>query len=246
MPVASQKMPADYFVSPHSFHYLEDFYGLDTTLWSTVAADSGASVAIDADGVGGRLLLTTGATNNNEAYAFSKEIFKFAEDKPLIIDARLMWAEANTDDANIMFGVMDGVAADALVDDGAGPKASFDGALFYKVDGGTRWQVISSNATARTVSDTELLSTQSGFQTLRIEFIPISTAEGQINFYIDQSGGQNLHTFKGYGDSARVPHLQHTIALSGLEEMALVFGVKAGAANSEVLTVDYTQWCGCR
>lgn len=235
-----------YGVAPHSSHHFDDFLGLNTSIWTAIEADDTSAVAHDADGVGGLVSVLAGGTDNHEAYLHTPELFKFAADKPCVADVRLSFAEANTDDANILVGFMDGVAANALVDNGAGPKASFDGAVFYKVDGGTRWQVRSSNAASNVSHDTEYVAGKSGFQTLRIEFQPISSDEGLITFWIDPEGGQNFVQCKEYGSTPRQQLIQHTIQLTGLEEMALVIGVKAGGANAETVLVDYSQWAACR
>lgn len=224
--------PNDLLIGPQTFGFFDDLEGYVTgDRFTAIAADSGASVA-RTDAAGGRVALTTGATDNNEAYlGTSQEVFLFANDKPLVFEARLQYAEANTDDANLYVGLMDAVAANALVDDGGGPKASFSGAGFYKIDGGTRWQVISSLAANRTVTDltavntlTKLAYTAGGssFVTLRIEFMPLSSTSADVIFYIN---GVNV--------------VKHQLTYTNATEMDAVVGVKAGGANSEVVTVDY-------
>lgn len=199
--------------------------------WTILEADTGATVEVN-DAVGGGLVLTTGATDNNEAYIWtSVEGWKFAADKPLIARARLQYAEANTDDANVMFGLMDGVAANALQDNGAGPKASYSGAVFFKADGDTVWSVENSIATTQKTTqltaDNSLTGTAqtaggSDFVTLEIISDPRSATENEISFKID---GKLV---------AR--HTNQTTASA--TDMSVVFGVKAGSANSEVVTAQ--------
>jgi len=110
----------------------------DGDAWTKLDADSGATVAIDADGTDGVMLLTTGATDNNEAsLASTNELFLFAADRAIVIEAHLQFAEANTDDANVAFGLADAWGANLLGDNGAGPKSSYSGCLIYKADGDT-------------------------------------------------------------------------------------------------------------
>ena len=121
---------------------VEDFHGYtDGYIWTKTAGDAGASVAQDADGLGGVILLTTGATDNNEAYLASPELFKFLANRPIEFEILLQFSEANTDDANDCAGLMDAVGANSIQDNGAGPKASYSGAVFFKADGDTVWSV---------------------------------------------------------------------------------------------------------
>ena len=170
--------------------------------------------------------------DNNEAYVEStNELFKFADDKPLTFEARVQYAEAATDDANILVGLMDAPGANSLIDNGGGPKATYDGAVFFKEDGQTVWSVESSNAgtqvstqltAANSLDNSAKTAGGTAYQTLRIEVQPLTSADAEVRFFID-----GVHVAK------------HSISLSGLAEMALVAGVKAGGANSEVLSVDY-------
>lgn len=214
------------------FGFFEDFLDfVSGDLFTDTSGDSGALVA-NVDAAGGAVTLTTGATDNNECYLLStKELFLIAADKPIVAECRLKYTEANTDDANVMFGLMNAVGADSILDNGGGPKASFSGAGFYKVDGGTRWQVISSLATTRTTTDlTAALSlakaaaTPGGgsYQTLRVEIVPISSTAAEVSFYIDGVLVQ-----------------KHSLTYTSATEMMVFVGVKAGDSNSEVVTVDY-------
>jgi hypothetical protein len=175
--------------------------------------------------------------DNDEAYLFSTtELFKFADDKGLVAECRLKWTEANTDDANILFGLMDAWAADHLQDDGAGPPSSYDGAVIYKVDGATVWTVETSNATTQTTTTTDRTSTQTTFQTLRIVAKMISSADCEVTFWCDSAGGVNFTQLR---DTSGNP-IKHTIAVSGLAEMAVGVGVKNGVgSDAETLSVDY-------
>lgn len=200
-------------------------------LFFDTSGDSGAAVA-STDAVGGVVTLTTGGTDNNECYLHTtKELFKFAAGKPLFFEARIQYAEANTDDANVIVGFLDAAGANAIVDDGAGPKGSYSGALFFKVDGGTRWNVETSvGGTQNTLELTAANSLDrnahaaggSSFQVLRIEVNPLGSAQAEASFFID-----GVHVAK------------LLFSLTGATEMHAIVGVKAGGANSEVVSVDY-------
>ncbi len=230
--VALLNLPPDVLAKRMTHGFFEDFDQFVTgDRFTDTSADTGAAVA-NVDAAGGTVTLTTGGTDNNECYLLStKELFLFAADKPILFECRSKYTEANTDDANIFQGLMNAVAADSILDDGAGPKASFSGVGFYKVDGGTRWQCISSLGTTRTTTDLtaalsldKLAKTAGGgsYQLFRIEVVPISSTVAEVCFYIDD---------------ALVA--KHSLTYTSATEMNAAIGVKAGGANSEVVTVDY-------
>lgn len=199
--------------------------------YTSLAADAGASVAAS-DAAGGVLVLTTGGTDNNEAYVFgTKEPILIAADKPIVVEAYLKYTEANTDDANVAFGFMNAVGADSIVNDGAGPKTNYSGACFFKKDGGTNWWVQASDGTTQTTVEltaanslTKTAQTAGGgtYQRLRIECLPLSSTKARFSYFID-----GVHVYS----------IETTYA-SATEAKDFV-GVKAGDANSEVVYVDW-------
>ena len=103
-------------------------------------ATNGGTATIS-DGVDGYIALSPGSADNDEIYLCgATEVYKFAAGKPAVFETMLQFTESTTDDANIVAGFMDAVAANALQDDGGGPKATFSGAVIYKVDGETTWR----------------------------------------------------------------------------------------------------------
>jgi hypothetical protein len=220
----------------NQFSITDDFTrDVDSADWVTTLTDTGTASVGDA--AGGILALVPSdgtVADNDEAYVESaNEVFKFAADKPLLFEAKVQFTEANTDDANVLVGLMDAVAANALVDDGAGPKSSYSGAVFFKVDGGTVWQAETSNSTTQTT--TELTASNANnlakksitaggaaYQTLRIEYMPYSATNAYVSFFVDG-----------------VLCAQHDYIFTSATEMQLAFGVKNGGANNETLNVDY-------
>lgn len=212
--------------------FFDDFLDFNTgDAWTSLVVDAGTSAAAS-DAAGGVVVLTTAGTDNNEvAVKRTKETFLTAAGKPITFYARAQYAEANTDDANVLIGILDAIAANAMVDDGAGPKSSFSGAAFYKVDGGTRWQCISSQGSTRTTTDlTAALSYDkvaktaggSSYQEFQIDIRPIDGTRAEVDFYIDG-----------------VLVAQHDLTYTSATEMMAGAYIKAGGANSEVLNVDY-------
>lgn len=219
--------------------YVDHFVGLDTTRWNTLEADANGDVAHDVDGANGIVQLLVTTTDNEEAYLYSNELFDFDRNKSYIVWARLQFAEAATDDANVMFGLMEGVAANSLQDNGAGPAADYDGALFFKVDGGTRWQFETSEGTAQETTDLDYTAGGASYHTLAIQVMAKSATELEITPWIDPLGGNNLKQARPYGVSPRVPLVKHNLTLASTTgEMAVVVGLKNGGANSETVNVD--------
>lgn len=207
---------------------LEEFVTGDR--FASLVADAGSSVAAQ-DLANGEVWLTTGATDNNEAaLQTNKKIFKFADDKPHQFEVWHQYSEANVDDANIFDGFISAAAADTMVDNGAGPAANFDGCGFFKIDGGTNWNIVVSNGATQTKveltaanSIDKVAKTAGGSaqQKLRLEVMPITSTKGEVRFFID--------------DVLAYKVTDWTFPTSVMFARAYI---KAGGANSEVLKVD--------
>lgn len=225
----------DLLTKARTFGIFDDFTDDQSDItWVDTITDTGTVTIGDA--VGGIVALVPSdgtVADNDEAYIESpNEVFKFAADKPIICEAKVQFTEANTDDANIFFGLMDAIGANSLVDDGAGPKTSYSGAVFYKVDGGTNWWVEASLGATQTA--VELTATNSldktaktaggaSYQKLRIEFRPYSSTAADVLYFID-----DVHVYKITG-----------FVYTSATEMQVGAGVKNGGANLETLNIDY-------
>ncbi len=129
----------------------------------------------------------TAATDNDDTYLESDfEAFQFAASKPLLFETRLTFTEANTDDAIIVAGLIDGVAADAMQDAALGPKASYSGAVFFKVDGATVWNCESSVAGDQVTTTTTVTAIASSRKS-RNE--PARRCRSRPERFITRSGG---------------------------------------------------------
>lgn len=214
------------------FGLFDDFLWYVTAhLWTLVATDSGTAAVGDAAGGVVTLNPSDGSVaDNDEVYLKSTaEVFLFAADKPLVFEARLKWTEANTDDANVIAGVMSAVGANSLLDNGAGPAASYSGAVFFKVDGGTGWNFETSlGGTQTTTALHSDHAPAAAYQTLRIE---AREQGGVIEIVPFIDGKQCLDT------NGRP--VKHTIALGSPTEMNAVVGAKNGDTNQESILVDY-------
>jgi hypothetical protein len=199
--------------------------------WTTVATDSGSATVGDA--ANGELSLAPSdgtVADNDELYVkATNETLLFAANRAISFASLVKWTEGNVDDLNVAVGFMNAVAADSILDNGGGPKASFSGAVFYKVDGGTVWRCRSSLGTTFTDSITNITAGGSAYQLLEIEFRAIDTALGEISFLID---GQVVRDTNNYP-------IKHQITYTSATEMQAFVGAKNGAATTvESLKVD--------
>jgi hypothetical protein len=210
--VINAKMPDDAFV------LFDDFYKLDTVGWSSVD-DSGTGTNALAAGVGGVMNVLTAASDNDyHLMVTPTACFGFDTGLRTYAKAKLSLTEANTDDANIIFGFSSLTTSGHLQNNGAGPLASYDGAVFFKVDGGVVWQCETSDAGTQTTTASAADFATATDYILEIYYDGVST----VTFYING-------TSVGTG----------TVVPANLDNMYLVFGVKAGAGNAETLAVDY-------
>ena len=207
--------------------FRDDFLSVNnvatTGLWKIVKDGSVSQTILDAHG--GWVNIVTDVNDNDEVYmATQGESYLFAASKPVWFEAKVKLTEANTDDANIIVGMMDAAGANSLLDNGAGPAASYSGAVWCKVDGGTVWQFETSNA------GTQVTTASAGAFA--------SGTEYRLGFVFDPGAG-TTGTITPYLNG--VEGTAHSITLASLTEMRLVLGVKAGGGNAETLKVDYVQ-----
>lgn len=209
----------------HFHHFATGQFG-----WTSLAADAGSSVAVS-DAVGGRLVLTTGATDNNEAAVKTTiEIFLVADNKPLRFEARVQFAEAATDKAQPLVGFMSALAADSIVD-GGGVRTTGNYFVFFKSEGSTTWSVRSRNGTETETNDTGITAGGTAYQRLRIEVDNEGSGTNvRVTFWIDDVQCK---------DASTLLPIAHTIAIASSTEMNAGVYLKAGDGTGEVLTVDY-------
>lgn len=207
-----------WYISPH--------------LWTATLTDSGTTVALTTHGGGVALTPSDGSvTNNDENYlSWTNKNIVPTNLKPIVFQSEIQFTEGNTDDANIIVGLSSTSAANALLDDGGGPPASYSGMVFFKVDGGTNWNVECSVGGTQTTAELTAINSYdkiaktaggSSKQKLRFEFIPYSSTKAQVHFYID-----NVHVY--------------TIdwTYTSVVAMAPIFGIKNGADTTvETLNV---------
>ena len=218
----------------HGFHDDFLFYTTVHNGWTTTASDSGTITV--SDGAAGIVLIHPSdgtIADNDETYLKrTVETFLMASGKPISIGASMKFAEANTDDANIWVGVKDALAANSLVDDGAGMATSFSGFGFFKQDGQTLWSIIASLSTTQTIvqltaanslDKTAHTAGSTAYQRLECEFRPNQGGKADICYFID-----GVLVYK-------ISNFDYTSAT----EMQFGFGAKNGGSSEELLYIDW-------
>ena len=227
---------------PERYHgFFDDFtHYVTADLWTSLVTDTG-TVAVS-DGAGGIVVLTPSdgsiADNDEAGLITTTELFKFVANKPLIFGCRMQYTELATSAAGVAIGIADDMATDFIGDTDGVLDADFDGAIFYKVDGNTRWSCHTADGTTK--KDTDLSAansldktahtagTASAYQILEIVVTPVAAAAMDVDFFIDDLTNGRVHVCK---------HSRATFAGAG--EMHAGVYVKNGSAHNQTVNVDY-------
>lgn len=200
----------------------------DYMAW-TVATDGSSGTDAHTDAAGGVVNLVTAAADNDyKAWSSVAENFLFAAGKRLWFEARFKLTEATVNDSAWWFGLTDTLTTGGFQANAAGPLASYDGALIWKDEDALLLNFETSNAGTQATSSSMATVTSGTWNRVGFYFDGVATTS-TITPYYNVSGGWDLT--KG---------TPQNITLSGLEEMHMVFGVKAGPGGAaETLSVDY-------
>lgn len=226
-PALSDNDPSRHFLIFDDFLLPASATASDYMAW-TALNDGATGTPAFQDAAGGIFNVVTAAADNDyAAYSSVAENWKFAAGKELWFEARFKVAEATTSESTWWFGLSDTLTTGGMQANAAGPLASYDGALIFKTP-----------ETAMTVNfETSNAGTQS---TLSAFATSVTDTWTKVGFYFD--GAATTSTITPYIDvgTGWVAGTAQDITLSGLEEMHVVFGIKAGpTAAAETLQVDY-------
>lgn len=207
----------EWFVSPHR--------------WTALTADAGAAVAPQATGVGGVVVVATGAVDNNEAaVATTHRLFRPADDRPLLLETRLQFTEATATTANVFVGLADVLGtADLLLDNGAGLKAGVHAIGFVKFEGDANWRCVAARPGSVQMLAGQTPAGGGTWQTLRVELQPVEPNLAEVTFYCDD---QPVRDLPGQP-------LKLVLPLTGFVPLQAGAAVKAGNASGESLLLDY-------
>lgn len=221
----------DFDLYREQYSLFDDFlWYISPHMWTALAAD-GESPAIDADGEGGVVQLVSGATDNDELGVFTtNELFIFAADRPIHAIGRIQYSEANTNDANVAFGLADAAGADLLGDDGAGDNINASGALIFKVDGETVWRCACKNNGTVIENQSNTTAGGSAYQVLEIIANPVDALYVEITYLVDD---------KVLTDSTTGLPILHRLAYASATQMDFGIYAKSGDTNAETINCDF-------
>lgn len=216
----------------HQFGFFDDFlWYISPHMWTALAADSTATVTIDADGVGGIVAIFTDTTDNNEAaLVTTNELFKLAAGKPFRAGARIQFTELTGNGANVFFGFANAMAANVIADGGAGVDSSYTDVVgIWKGDGDTVWSTHAENGSDAETGTSGAAAGGASYQELEIfgNVIDGSIDEYEITFKVD-----NVPL---YDSNGRI--ITHRISYASATEMDFGVYAKTGVSG-EALTVN--------
>lgn len=174
---ALREMPIS--INPDFFEISDDFVGIvfnSTNDW-TVVKDSGATVALVADAVGGELALTSTATTDNDGASIQgNEIFAVAADKNIYFQTRIKCTDADQTD----------LCAGLSVNFATNPEAMLTAAdrIVFQVDDGN------ASILCKTEKDGTETSTDSGIELVDATYILLAfsvNGTGAVKFYINST-----------------------------------------------------------
>jgi hypothetical protein len=227
--------PLPLLVDPSLAHiFYDDFYIQPSTKasawgdWTVVEDDGKGGTDGVGDAAGGIYTQYCDADDEDESYLISDhESWLFAAGKSMWLECRMAIVEGTANDANWIMGLMDAAGANAIQDAGAGPAASFDGAVFYGLEDTLTYGFGTSNAAVQDLTSnpaTTWTMVSGTMMNLGFHFDSKSTADttGYITPYVNG-----------------VPGIRQSITLSGLAEMEFIIGVKSNGTSEEAFQIDY-------
>ena len=231
-----QLCPISALTDPTVAHvFFDDFYNMASTKatavppWTIVEDDSASGTDAVQDAAGGVYKHYCDSDDNDEAYLISSsECWKFAAGKSLWLEARMAITQGGTNKANWAMGLSDAAGADMIQNNGAGPAASYDGAVFYGVEGSLTYGFETSNAGTQVTT-----APASGWTS-------VSATMMNLGFWFkSESASDTVAYITPYVNS--VAGTPHAITISGLEEMHFFVGVKADGTAEESFSIDYVK-----
>ncbi len=235
---------AERFLRERTFEIFDHFdHYVTADMWTTTASNSG-TVAVQ-EAVNGILKVNPSSNGgnsqavNDETYVESThELFKLATDKPMFFAARVRPVGNTIANQALMVGLIDAVAANAIVDTTGVPKTSTDAVLFYKSNTDATWYAMAeANSTEMSGItdgvDTNETATNNQWQNLTIRTVPKSSTLTEVHFgFALENSSDGSYSIREVGQTLVGKQLVcQTITHTSAAEMAVVLGVKAGVAG---------------
>ena len=187
--------------------------------------DGGTGTNVLQDAANGVASIVTAAADNDyHAIRSLQQTWLFAAGKKLWFEARFKLAEATTNESAWWLGFTDTLTTGGLQANALGPLGTYDGALIWKDEATMAIDFETSNASTQATGTALATVVTDTWTTVGFYFDGVATTS-TITPYIDGTAGT-----------------AQNITLSGLAEMHMILGVKAGpTAAAETLQVDYVK-----
>jgi hypothetical protein len=221
-----------------TYKLFEDFdRAVDATLWVSTLTDLGTVTHVT-NVQGGIALITpsdgTVADNDEAYYASPIASFLPTVNRPMLFRSRVSFQEAATNAANVAAGWASAVAADLLVDNGGGLRASGTVIALEKRDGETEWRLttrngatVTSQISQQTAGVADDLAT---WQELEIFVEHWTATQATVSARVD---GIWLT------EPTRGLRIVQSMLYSGATAMQAFLAVKNGSANNQLVYADY-------
>jgi hypothetical protein len=210
---ALREMPMS--INPDYFVVVDDFTGIaiDTTNDWTEVKDTGASVAIVADTVGGELALTSAATTDNDGASIQgNEVFAVTADKDIFFQTRIKCNDADQTDICVGLTVNFATNPEAML-------AAADRIVFQVDDGDASINCITEKDGTATTTDSGVDLADDTYVVLGFSV----NSTGSVTFYVN---GQQVAT--------------HTTNIPDDENLTLAaMSVSGSASGTRATTLDY-------
>jgi len=227
-----QTCPISALLDPSVAHvFYDDFFQQNATKgtaddqWTIVEDDGAGGTDAMQDAAGGIYKHFCDGDDNDEAYLLStNECWKIAAGKSLWFECRAAFTEGNTNDMNWALGLSDQAGANMIVDNGAGPAASYDGCAFWNLENALTVSFETSNAA------TQSTATSCGSH--------VSGTFANYGFWVrTESASDTVAVVTPYVNGTA--YTARNITLAGLEEMHFFIGVKSDGNAEEAFSIDY-------
>lgn len=166
-------------IDPDVMALMDDFTGvaIDLTNDWTEVKDTGASVAIAADVAGGRLLMSSAATTDNDGSSIQgNEIFRVAADRSMWFETKLQSSDADDQDVCVGFTVNFATNPENML-------TAADRIVFEVLDGDASINCITEKDGTATTTDSGVDLADATDVTLGI----LVEGTGTVKFYVNRS-----------------------------------------------------------
>ena len=237
-----------------------DFEGFVTGDEFTSWDDTGA-VAVIADAVGGQVLIPTTALDNDESGLHTtQECFLFENLKPIVGEALFYYTEVTADVTSLFVGFMDALDTTPLQDDGAGPKASFNGFGIFRIgstaglaagtltalDAAVWWTIVDNLTDALYVQKRQRLDDYDRSPIGNLAPGKVDADEDTLyRFHMEcnpvcmQSAAVATFDFDFWINDIHVAHERADLTIANFANMQFGMAIHAGDGQIASITVDY-------